>query len=50
MMLGVLTSLWRISLSREPELSESPFQARAPTLALWPSRVFTFLLAVTSHT
>ena len=34
MMLGVLTSLCRISLSLEPELRESPFQARAPTRAL----------------
>ena len=38
-----------MSLTLLPVLSLTLFQASAPTLALWPSSVFTFL-AVTSHT
>ena len=49
-MAGVRTSLCRIMRSLEPELSMSPFQARAPTRAEWPSRQFTRLLAATSQT
>lgn len=50
MMHGVLTSRWRMSLSREPEESTSPFQASAPTRAVWPLRMQTRLLLATSHT
>lgn len=46
---GVLTSLWRINLSLEPELKLSPFQAKAPTLAVWPSRTFNFFWAAASQ-
>ena len=38
-----------MSLTLLPVLSLTLFQASAPTLALWPSSVFTFM-AVTSHT
>ena len=47
---GVRTSLWRICLSLDPELKTSPFQARAPTLAEWPSRTQILFEQVTSHT
>lgn len=50
MIQGVLTSRWRISLSLEPEESTSPFQASAPTRAVWPFRMHTRLLLATSHT
>lgn len=47
---GARISLWRISRSRLPEASRSPFQARAPTRAVWPSSVYNRLLLATSHT
>lgn len=47
---GVRMSLWRMRRSRLPEARRSPFQARAPTLAEWPSRWSRRLPAVTSHT
>ena len=47
---GVRTSLCKISRSRDPELRLSPFQAKAPTRAVWPSRTLTRLFAITSQT
>ena len=47
---GERVSRWRISRSRDPEAKASPFQAKAPTRAEWPSRRPTILVAPTSQT
>lgn len=45
----VLRSLWRIVLSRDPVLRIVEFQAMAPTLLVWPGRILTRFILLTSQ-
>jgi hypothetical protein len=45
----VLRSLWRIVLSRDPVLKMDEFQAIAPTLLVWPGKILTLFILLTSQ-